>query len=1182
MASDATRQLGAPADSNEERRARRIRELCASDPQFRSAMPIPQVLEAARQPGLRLPQVIETLVKGYAGRPMFGQRARQQVTDPQTGRTSSRLLPSFTTLTYGELWARARAIATAWCRNTHYRLSPGDFVATVGFASSDYVAIDVACAYAGWVSVPLQHNASVAQLRSILSEAKPRVLAVSAEYLDTAVQAALGGEWLRHLVVFDYLPVVDDHQESYERALALLHAAVMPVQVQTLNEVISQGSALPAEPAYLGADEARLAMILYTSGSTGAPKGAMYTEAMTSRLWTMSFPAEPDAAVFSVNFLPLHHLGGRIALLACIRAGGTTYFAAGPELSTLFEDWALVRPTELYVVPRVIEMLIQRFRTGVDRLRLEGADDETAQAQAADELRQQLLGGRVLGGFIGTAPLATEMRTFIESRLQVHLVDGYGLTEVGGITKDGVVLRPPVVKYKLVDVPELGYFRTDKPYPRGELLVKSTTSTPGYYNHPEITAAVFDEDGFYRTGDVMAEVGPDHLVYVDRRNNVLKLSQGEFVAVANLEALYATAPLIRQIFVYGNSERSSLLAVIVPTVEALAHFDGDLTALKSALRDSLRETAKASQLQPYEIPVDYLIETEPFTTANGLLSGVGKLLRPNLNDRYGERLELLYIELAALQQDKLGALHRLADDLPVIEIVIRAVGLLLGTDPVDRNDHFTDLGGDSLSALSFSTLLQEIFGVEVPVGVLIGPANSLQELANFIETQRQSSSERASFTRVHGRAAEYLHASDLTLDKFIDTKTLDRAAALSIPAVGEPRTVLLTGATGYLGRFLCLEWLQRLACSGGKLVCLLRAGSTNTAQVRLNAVFDTGDPVLLRRFHELAADHLDVVVGDMSEPDLGLDEATWDRLAQTVDMIVHPGALVNHVLPYEQLFGPNVVGTAALIRLAITQRMKPVNYVSTVAVSMSVPDGEFIEDGDIRVVSPVRPNNGSYANGYANSKWAGEVLLRNAHDRYSLPVNVFRPDMILAHSEYLGQVNVVDAFTRLVFSLLVTGIAPQSFYQKRNGEFRPRAHYDGLPADFVAESICKLSGQLRDGFHSFDVLNPYDDGISLDVFVDWLIASGHSITRIPDYHEWLTRFRTAMTALPERQRQYSVLALLEAYHQPQAPLRGAPVPTEVFHAAVRATKVGPDKDIPHIGRPLIDKYITDLRHLGLL
>ena len=90
--------------------------------------------------------------------------------------------------------------------------------------------------------------------------------------------------------------------------------------------------------------------------------------------------------------------------------------------------------------------------------------------------------------------------------------------------------RPPVIDYKLVDVPELGYFLTDQPHPRGELLVKTESLIPGYFKRPDVTAAMLDDDGYYKTGDVMAEIGPDQLVYVDRRSNVLKLSQGEWFA----------------------------------------------------------------------------------------------------------------------------------------------------------------------------------------------------------------------------------------------------------------------------------------------------------------------------------------------------------------------------------------------------------------------------------------------------------------------------------------------------------------------------------------------------------------------------------------------------------------------------------------------------------------------------
>jgi len=984
----------------------------------------------------------------------------------------------------------------------------------------------------------------------------------------------------------DYLPEVDDQRESLDRARAQLKNAGLPAIVGTLEDVIARGRSLPTEPVYTDGDDQRLAMIMYTSGSTGLPKGAMYTENMVSRIWTSDVMPTTEAPVVNVNFMPLNHLGGRIPLGTSFQAGGTSFFVPESDLSTLFEDWHLVRPTEMGLVPRVVEMLFQRYQSGVDRRLADGIEPLVADAEAKSELGEQVLGGRVLTSFVGTAPLAAEMKAFIESCLGVHLLDGYGLTEVGMVTTDGIIKRPPVIDYKLVDVPELGYFATDKPYPRGELLVKSASATPGYYKRPEVTAGVFDEDGYYRTGDVMAEIAPNQVAYVDRRNNVLKLSQGEFVAVAHLEAVFAGAASVRQVFVYGNSERPYLLAVIVPTVDALQKFAGDDAGLKAALRESLRETARTAELQSYELPVDFLVESEPFSTDNGLLSGVGKVLRPSLKEHYGERLEQLYADLAANRVDELRALRAVAADQPVLDTLIGAAQALLGTGGAPEPEaHFTDLGGDSLSALTFSNLLQEIFGAEVPVGVIINPAGNLRQLADYIEAERGADVKRPTFTTVHGAGATQIRSAELTLDKFIDPQTL--AEAPSLPsATGEPHTVLLTGANGYLGRFLLLDWLERLAETDGKLITIVRGSDPQAAARRLEAVFDSGDAQLLSRFRELAANRLEVVVGDIGEPNLGLDQAIWERLAQTVDLIVHPAALVNHVLPYDQLFGPNVVGTAQLIRLAITSRIKPVTYLSTVAVALAVDPGDFVEDGDIRDVSPVRPIDDSYANGYANSKWAGEVLLREAHDLCRLPVAVFRSDMILAHSRYTGQLNVPDAFTRLILSLLATGIAPRTFYQTDAAGNRPRAHYDGLPVDFVAESITTLGEQGATtpswGFRSFDVMNPHDDGVSLDVFVDWLIDAGHRIQRIDDYADWLTRFETTLRALPEKQRQHSVLPLLDAYREPTQPLLGAPAPTEVFRDAVRAAKIGADRDIPHLSASLIDKYVDDLKHLGLL
>jgi fatty acid CoA ligase FadD9 len=1190
-AKSETSDLPTPAGPARERVAERIRLLDANDEQFRSAKPDLSLQRAAREPNLRLTQILEMFVEGYADRPALGWRARLLTTDPATGRTTAQLLPRFDTLTYREMWANVRAIASAWRHDTANPVSPGDFVATVGFASAEYLTLDLVSAYLGLVTVPLQHNAAASRLQPIIAEIEPRVLATGAGYLDLAVEAALGSTSLRRLVVFDYQPEVDDHREALERARARLADAGATVAIETLDDVLERGRHLPPEPAYTADTDERLAMIMYTSGSTGLPKGAMYTERMLCKLWTNELmPEFADVPVINVNFMPLNHLGGRIPLSTAFQAGGTSYFVPESDLSTLFDDWNLVRPTEMGLVPRVAEMLYQRYQSAVDRLMSAGADATSAEADAQAELRERVLGGRIVTAFCGTAPLAAEMRGFVEACLGVHVLDGYGLTEVGMVTKDAWLNRPPVLDYKLVDVPELGYFLTDKPYPRGELLVKSLTATPGYFKRPDVTANAFDPEGYYRTGDVMAELEANRLTYVDRRNNVLKLAQGEFVAVARLEAVFSSAALVRQIFVYGNSERPYLLAVVVPTDDAVARFADDADGLKAVLHESLRQSAKLAELQSYEVPVDFLVETEPFSEDNGLLSGVGKLLRPKLKEHYAERLEQLYADLAATRVTELRALREGAATRPVIETLSRAAEALLGLagGPPAPDALFIELGGDSLSALTFSNLLQDIFDVEVPVGVIIGPASDLRQLAEYIDSERNSTSRRPTFATVHGRDAREVRAADLTLDKFIDAKTLTEAPTLP-HATGTPHTVLLTGANGYLGRFLSLEWLERLAETGGQLICIVRGTDADTAAKRLEDVYRSGDPQLVQRFRDLAADHLEVIVGDIGEPNLGLDQATWERLAQTVDLIVHPAALVNHVLPYDQLFGPNVVGTAELIRLAISTRIKPVTYLSTVAVAMSVVDpADFVEDGDIRTISPVRSIDAGYANGYANSKWAGEVLLREAHDLCELPAAVFRSDMILAHSRYAGQLNVPDAFTRLVFSLLTTGIAPASFYETPARGGRAKAHYDGLPADFVAEAVTTLGEQMATaaetfgGYRSFDVMNPHDDGVSLDVFVDWLIAADHDIRRIDDYDEWLGRFETAVRALPDKQRQHSVLPLLDAYRKPARPLRGAPAPTDVFRSAVRAAKIGADEDIPHLSAALIDKYVADLQLLGLV
>ncbi|MBB3600408.1 fatty acid CoA ligase FadD9 [Mycolicibacterium sp. BK556] len=1172
-----------PDDAFIERMIARVTDLLTTDAGFAAAMPDGEVNAALDAPGLRLPQMFQTNVDGYSDRPALGQRAVELVTDT-AGRTTTELLPRFDTVTYREMGERVGATAAALGSGEDALLRPADRVCLLGFASIDYAIVDFALMQIGAVATSLPTGAPIAQVLPIVNETEPSVIASSVEYLDDAVELAVAGHVPAAIVVFDFNEHVDDHRDALQSAITRLDGLRSAVRLLTMPELLEAGRALPPLPPYMSDEPDPLRLLVYTSGSTGSPKGAMYTERTVTYWW---FGPSHDGQhsplpMISLIFAPMSHVMARSLLYTALGAGGTAYFTAKSDLSTLLDDLALARPTMLAFVPRIWDILYEEVTREVDRRVAAGADPAAAEADVLAKYRIDVLGGRYVGVASGSAAISPEMKAWAEKLIEQPLMEGYGSTEAGTVFAGGTVRRPPVIDYKLADVPELGYFGTDRPHPRGELLVKTAGMFPGYYKRPELTAEVFDADGFYRTGDIVAETGPDQLEYLDRRNTTLKLSQGEFVAVSKLEAVYTDDPLVSQIYVYGNSSRPYLLAIVVPTDEALARAAGDSEWLKSAIGGSFQNVARAQGLQSYEIPRDFVVEHIPFSMANGLLTGVGKLARPKLKERYGAALEQLYADIAEGQSNVLRALRQGGADQPVIEVVTRAAGALLGAAHADLSPdaQFIDIGGDSLSALTFARLLYDIFGVDVPVGVIVSPASDLRSIAAYIEGERAGST-RPTFATVHGRDSTRAHAGDLTLDKFIDAETLATAAELPAPS-GEIRSVLVTGATGFLGRYLALEWLERMQQVGGMVICLVRAKDDAAARARLDAIFDCGDPELLCHYRELAADHLQVLAGDKAEPNLGLDEATWQGLADSVDLIVDPAALVNHLLPYSELFGPNVAGTAELIRLAITAKIKQFAFVSTIGVIVGINPDEFTEDADMRVISPSRDVNDIYANGYGNSKWAAEVLLREANDLCGLPVTVYRCGMILADATYQGQLNVPDTFTRLILSLLATGIAPASFYQLDSRGQRQQGHYDGLPVDFIAEAISTLGAQHVDGYQTYHVMNPYDDGIGLDQYVDWLTEAGYPVHRIADYDDWFGRFETSIRGLPDRQRQASVLPLLDTYRYPGPPPRGAMASTERFQAAVQSARVGPDKDIPHISQANIVKYATSLEMLGLL
>jgi fatty acid CoA ligase FadD9 len=1161
---------------------RRLAALALEDPQLRTLVPEPAVEGALATPGLTFAQAVAKVLDGYASRPALGEREYDVVRNPETGRAVREYRPIFRTITYAEMRRRVEALASAWRYLDEWRVDPGNFVCILGFNGIDYATVDLACLYVQGVSVPLQSTIGRSAIEKIFTDTSPTVVATTAN--DAAFAAGLVGaqESVRALIVFDYDEQVDDDRDQYAAARAALAQSGSRARLVTLTELIAAGDAFEWEPlpaSEQGAD--RVAMLMHSSGTTGTPKGAILLERHAQ---SSLEPSKIYLPRVRLCIAPMNHTMGRGTMYGTMAHGGTAYFVAKPDMSTLFDDIRLVRPTDMYFFPRALEMVYRHYQVEVTR-RLERGDgnEDTARAEVLAEMRDRFLGDRLCMIKGGGAPIMPEVRRFVVEDLQIAFFERYGTTEAGSITVNDRVRRPHVIDYRLRDVPELGYFTTDKPYPRGELCVKTASAIPGYFKHPKATADLFDPDGFVVTGDIVEEREPDHLVYIDRRNDVLKLAQGEFVAAGALATVFENdSDVIHQIYVYGNSTRAYLLAVVVPNVDLLRVTLGhepDEPELRALMKIELKRVATKAGLKAFEIPRDFIVEREPFSQENGLLTALRKLARPAMQRKYGNRLEQLYADLERKHSANLVALRSDVAELSVIEKIGKALTAVLGLDDVDVEQpySFAELGGDSLDAAGLAALLEDIFGVELPVSAILSPTGNPKQWARRVEAELTDGSRRMPrFNTVHGRGARHLDVADLNLAAFLDTIVLDEAPTDAPPAVS--RTVLLTGATGFLGRFLCLEWLESLAVNGGKLICLVRAPDHASAVRRLDSVFTGGDAQLEERYRTLAKDHLEVVVGDVAEVALGLGESEYARLASEVDRIVHAAALVNHVLGYEYLFGTNVAGTAALIGLALTEQQKAFDFVSSAAIS-GLLDRTERNDEDSPLMERVTLSQ-SYANGYRTSKWAAEHLLRAAGRRFALPVNVFRSDVMLPHRRFHEQINVDDIFTRLLYSMIVTGIAPASFYTPAPDGSRAKAHYDGLPVDFIAAAIAGISAKPHEGVRTFNVLNHHtDDGVSLNVIVDWIEAAGYPVTRVADYDEWFARFEADLRTLPERKRQLSSLALLESLRHPST--LGKPMAaSRRFDDALQTLKIGPET--PHLTRDYIDKCLDDMCRLGLI
>jgi fatty acid CoA ligase FadD9 len=828
----------------------RYAALIASDEQLRAMVPSPEVWATASAVEGPVERRIDAVLEGYADRPAIAERSYTLEFEPvvdadavarppsRTGTVARHYLPEYSTVSFGDLRRRIRDIASAWRFDPDFAVGRDELVCMIGFASVDYAAIDLACAYAQVVSVPLQSTTSGADLDEILDRVNPAALAASIDDLAVAAEQAVRHGGIRTLIAFDYDAGAEDEWARFEAAREILERGGVATRLIALDDLAAIGrrhewTFLPAHPD--GPD--RLMVIVHSSGSTGTPKGAMVTERQIADWWNASRDKFPDVIVL---FAPLNHGMGRVQLHMQLRKGCLTYITLKPDMSTLFEDIRLARPTTLGFFPRVLDLVYQSFRNDVARRVRSGESEEQAQREVMAGMRHSFLGDRLLHAGVGSAPTSPEVKDFMVDCFQIRLNEGYANTETGSgaVTMNNIVNRSIVLDYRLRDVPELGYYTSDRPYPRGELCFKGKFQIKGYYKDPEATAGLLTDDGFIITGDIVEQRGPDELVLIDRRKDVIKLSQGEFVAVGPLGATFEAAiPVIHQMYIYGNSHRSYLLAVVVPDQEAVTAELGESPTdqqIKDLVRAELRRVAEEHQLKTFEVPRDFIIEHEPFSQENGLLSSVRKRLRPALQRRYGEQLKAIYEAHDAAVRDELHALKDPASELSIPERLTKLVQISLGLDhlALDSPYTFAELGGDSLGAVELSVAIEETFGVVVPADGILGPTGTLQRIATEITSLVSDDFDRPTFERVHGHDPELLHVKDLALDRFIDAKTLSAAATL--PAASDPaEVVLVTGANGFLGREVCLQWMERVAPLGGRVVCLIRASDDAAAAQRL-------------------------------------------------------------------------------------------------------------------------------------------------------------------------------------------------------------------------------------------------------------------------------------------------------------------------------------------------------------
>ncbi|KAG0215432.1 hypothetical protein BGX28_010137 [Mortierella sp. GBA30] len=542
-------------------------------------------------------------------------------------------------------------------------------------ARPEWFITEMSCNFFNLVSVALYETLGPDAVEYVINHAEIPIVVASANHIASLLENTDKLPGLKAIVSMDSLQTMSTAPgatNTYDILRAW--AAEKGIVVYDFLEIESLGSKFPRKHSPPKEDE--VASLCYTSGTTGQPKGAMLTHknfiaAVSTNVESMTLTPKDTM----ISFLPLAHIMGRYIDTIVTYSGAKLGYFHG-DILLLLEDIAELKPTFFPAVPRLLNRIYAKLVAAtieapglVGVLARRGVAAKLANLAAGKGVHHPLwdrllfnkvkmaLGGQVQVIVTGSAPIAKEVLNFLRIAFGCVVLEGYGATESMGTAMitmaeehlPGHVGGPRSgCEVKLVDVPDMNYLSTDQPFPRGEICLRGAHIIGGYYKDEKNTKEAIDTEGWLHTGDIGFVDTRGCFTIIDRKKNIFKLAQGEYVAPEKIENLLtARCKLIMQIFVYGDSLESSLVAISVPEPETFLPFAHSITGIKVALGDEgglaklcqdsrvqkayLQEldlAGKAGGLRGFEFVKRVHLTTDMFSVENGLLTPTFKVDNP--------------------------------------------------------------------------------------------------------------------------------------------------------------------------------------------------------------------------------------------------------------------------------------------------------------------------------------------------------------------------------------------------------------------------------------------------------------------------------------------------------------------------------------------------------------------------